>query len=374
MAHRILLIGGGSGGHAYPLVAVAQALQARARQAGTNVELLMLGEGGLAERAAREGGIPFKRIMAGKFRRYASPLVVFDLIKLPIGALQSLWHLYWFMPDAIFSKGGYDSVLPALVGRLYFIPLYIHESDAVPGLANRILAPLARGIFIGFKSAGAFFKKRPAIWVGNPVRKELLAGDRSQALEYFKFKPNRPTVLIMGGSQGAKQINDIVLESLVLLTQRYQIIHQCGESQYRAVQGTIGQDEKEGATTYGPAILAEYRLYPFLDTRQLALAYALCDAVVSRAGAASIAEIAALGKPAVIVPLSSSAGGHQLANAQEFAGQGAVIVEGANMTSHILLSQLERLLDPATAADTGVRIKRFSTPEAADIIATALLG
>ena len=218
MTKRILLVGGGSGGHVYPLIAVAHALRQEAQRRGVTLELKILGEGAILERAAQESQIPFQRIMAGKLRRYVSPLVLLDFLKMPIGFLQSLWHVFWFMPDVIFAKGGYASVAPSLVGRLYVIPLFIHESDSAPGLSNRLLGGFARAIFVSFKSSAQHFKNQNIIFSGNPVRKELFAADRSTAFSFFQLDPNIKTLLVLGGSQGAKQINDIILSSLVVLT------------------------------------------------------------------------------------------------------------------------------------------------------------
>lgn len=372
---RILLAGGGSGGHAYPLIAIARALQEEAQKKGIPLELMIIGSGGgFLEKAAQESGIRFKRILAGKLRRYISPLTILDLIKLPIGFIQSLWYLWWFMPDLVFVKGGYDAVAPALVGKLYLIPLAIHESDTVPGLANRILAPFSRVIFTSFKSSESAFKNRTVMLVGNPLRKELLSGDRASALEFFKFSPERKTILVMGGSLGAKQINDIILDSLVLLVNEYQVIHQCGETQYKAVKNVVDTDIKEGKQGYGQEITDRYRVYPFLDAKQMAMAYAAADVIVSRAGAGSLFEIAALGKPGIIVPIADSSNGHQLTNAVEFTKFGGILMEGSNLTTHILLNEIKTLLEPAKYADVSQKIKQFATPDAAEKIAIAILG
>ncbi|MDP2648055.1 MAG: glycosyltransferase, partial [Candidatus Yanofskybacteria bacterium] len=222
MAKRILLVGGGSGGHAYPLLAVAQALKIEAEKTNTKVEFLMLGSPGFLQKAAQESGIRWKRVTAGKLRRYFDPRTILDFIKIPVSFIQSFWHLFWFMPDIIFSKGGYDSVAPAIVGWLYMIPVFVHESDSVPGLANRVIAKFARAVFVGFKSAEKYFPKSQVIFVGNPVRSEILSGNKQEGLRYFNLKDGKRTVLISGGGQGAKVVNDIIINSLVLLVKDYQ--------------------------------------------------------------------------------------------------------------------------------------------------------
>src|SRR3989338_11448062 len=154
---RILLVGGGSGGHIYPLVAVAQALREKASAGGIDLKLIIMGASGFIERAAEENKIPYTIIFAGKFRRYSSFQNIFDFFKIPVSFIQSFWHIFWFMPDIVFSKGGYDSIAPIITAKIYFIPVFIHESDSVPGLANSILGKIADKLFISFKTADKYF-------------------------------------------------------------------------------------------------------------------------------------------------------------------------------------------------------------------------
>ena len=137
---RILLVGGGSGGHVYPLVVVARSLKEQASLQGLNLKLMMLGSSIFLERAAKENNLPFKKVTAGKFRRYPSLASLADPFKVLASFVQSLWYLFLFMPDVVFTKGGYVSVVPALVAKLYMIPVFTHESDSVPGLANKIIS------------------------------------------------------------------------------------------------------------------------------------------------------------------------------------------------------------------------------------------
>lgn len=374
MSYRILLTGGGSGGHVFPLIAVATALKEKAQQSGRELELLILGEGQFMEKAAVENGLPFKRILAGKLRRYFSILTVLDILKTPIGFFQSLWHVFWFMPDIIFAKGGYASVLPAIIGRLFFIPLFIHESDSIPGLANRILGKLAKTVFISFQSSEKYFKTGKTALTGNPLRKELIGQDRGRAAEFFKLKSDKKTILILGGSQGAQKINDIILQSLVMLVKDFQIIHQCGETQYNFVRNEAEKLVKEGEGKYAENIKINYKLFPFLDTEQLGMAFAVADILISRAGAGSIFEIAAFGKPVILIPITNSSADHQLANAREFSKFGAVVLEEQNLTSHILINQIESLLNEENFAKINANIQTFAKPEAAEKIVSALLN
>ncbi len=371
MPKRIVLVGGGSGGHVFPLMAVAEAL----RVADPSVELMMLGNGPFLASASAAAGLPYKTIQAGKLRRYFSLWTLLAPFQTIAGFFQSLWILFSYMPDVMFTKGGYASLPPALVAKLYMIPVYTHESDSVPGLANKFISKLATAVFISFESTAKYFKNGKAILVGNPVRPELLTGDKAAALQQFNFRADKKTILITGGSQGAKRVNDAILEALIQLVQNFQVIHQSGESQYAAVKAIIDQYAKEGEKSYGPMISANYRLYPFLNPQDMGNAYAAADIIISRGGASNLFEISALGKPAIIIPLSkASSRGDQIGNAIEFEKYGAVVIEEANITPHIIVNQIQELLETARYQAISEKIKTFAKPEAAKNIASVLLA
>lgn len=372
--YRVLLLGGGSGGHVFPLIAVADALKERAVQSGIDLELMVMGEGDFLRNACAERDLPFKPVMAAKVRRYFSLLNFLDILKIPIGLLQSLWQIFLFMPDVVFSKGGYASLPGAFVSWLYFIPIYIHESDSVPGLANKIIGGMAKAVFISFASAEKYFKAGKAFLVGNPVRKDILSADRTQSAQLFGLSQDKRTVLVLGGSQGAQRINKIIIDSLVMMASKFQIIHQCGQGQYDAVKADVDRLIKEGQSHYAEAIQNNYKLFPFFDSKQMAAAYAACDLIISRAGAGSIFEIALLGKPAILIPITNSGGDHQLQNALEFSKYGAAYIEEENLTPNLLINQIESLLEPANYDAVSQKIKTFASPDAADnkIAATLL--
>lgn len=375
MAVRILLVGGGTGGHVYPLIAVAKALQSQ----GKEVDVRMMGDGDIFERAAKENNIPYTIIIAPKLRRYTSAGNILDVFKIPLALAQSLFKLLWLMPDIVLAKGGYTCAFPTLVARLYRIPVYLHESDSVPGLANTILAKRAKLVFTAFESANQQFAKsgRPTMLVGNPFRAELCCVDRVAAHQALQLDPAKKTVLIIGGSQGAQQLNELILNGLVQLVQKgYNIIHQTGDKNFADVKKSIEQYMTEGKADggYGALIAAQYRVYPFLDQNQLATAYGAADVAVTRASAGVLTELSYSGKPMIIVPLPGSANDHQLYNAAELARFGAVVMDGANVSMQVLLSQLERMLEPTTYADLSVRIKAFAHPDAASRIAQTMLG
>ncbi len=369
---RILLVGGGSGGHVYPLIAVAESLKQKAVQAGIDLKLMMLG-GSFVERAAKESNLEFRVISTSKLRRYGSLDNFFDFWRFLAGFIESMWHIFWFMPDIVFTKGGGGSVAPAIVAKLFFIPVFVHESDSVPGLANTIIGKIADKIFISFKTAEKYFEGKNVVFTGNPVRKNLMQGNKENAWKFFDLHEPRPTILVVGGSQGAKVINEVILSSLVVMTQKFNIIHQCGESQLAAVKAGRDTILKEGTRQYSEPVSRYYRLYPFLNEGQLSMAYAVADVVVSRAGASNLFEIAQIGKPAIIVPIAKSPANHQYLNAFEFSLSGGCLMEEKDFNRESLMREIERILNPENYAKISEKIKLFATPNAADKIAEELL-
>ena len=372
MAYKVLLVGGGTGGHIYPLIAVAEELKnLSAALGGEPPEIKFMGSGGLLKQAADEAGFEAVLILSSKWRRYFSFQNLVDIFKFPFGFLQAFFHVWLFMPDIIFVKGGYASFLPALAGRIFAIPLIVHESDSVSGKTNILLGKWARKVFLSFESSKKYFDESKYEVVGNPVRRDLLAGgDKSTALSAFGLAPARPAVFITGASQGAQKINEVLALAIVELTKNFQVIHQCGPKNYDEMNKQIVSVIKEGKDIFGPQIQNNYRLYPLLDSNQLALAYAACDVVVSRASS-QVFEIAAVGKPAIVIPLESAANGHQLANAREFAKFGATVIEEANLTPHILINEIEKAFENRIALSE--KIKQLARPDAGQVIAKQLL-
>jgi UDP-N-acetylglucosamine--N-acetylmuramyl-(pentapeptide) pyrophosphoryl-undecaprenol N-acetylglucosamine transferase len=372
VAYRILLVGGGTGGHVYPLVAVAEELKNLSSQKGGEIELRFMGEGRFLKEEAEKIGLKCNLILSPKWRRYFSFQNFLDIFRFPIGFLQALFYVWLFMPDIIFAKGGYASFLPALVGKIFMIPLIIHESDSIPGKANVILGKWARRIFISFEKSRNYFNGDKCEVVGNPIRQGLLITvDKTAALGAFNLNQSKPAVLVTGASQGAQKINEAIILALVELVGKFQVIHQCGERNYEEINKQVTSIIEEGKSTYGPRVRDNYRLYPFLNLEQLALAYAAADLVISRASS-QVFEIAAVGKPVIVIPLENAANNHQLANANEFGKFGATIIEEANLTPHILINEIERVLE--NRAELSQKIRQLSRPDAAKKIAQHLLS
>lgn len=364
---RVVLSGGVSGGHTYPLIAVARVLRKRYPQ---GIELLFLGGGGVFEQTAMEAeGIPMRRILYGKMRRYFSFLNYLDFFKLPLGILQALWHLLLFMPDVVFSKGGAASVPVVLAARFYRIPVLIHDSDSVAGRANAWLGKWVQKVAIAYPSAAQYFPSGKTALTGNPVREEILSGSKERARERFGLDSQKKTLVLFGGSQGAHGLNNALLRVLpLLLTRGVQIIHQTGSNH---LKGVLALAAELGVPTES----GSYHPIDFLSAEEIGDTLAVADIVVSRAGAGSIAEIAACRKALVLVPLPSAANDEQRKNAYDIAEiGGALVLEEANLGEHLFLENLENLLNnDDLRAEMGEKLHVFYHPDAAERIADGLI-
>lgn len=368
MAKRIVLTGGLSGGHTFPLVAVSREIRTLTQG---NVEFLFLGtKGPFEEKAMAKEGIQAKFLVTAKWRRYFSIRNLLDLFKFPIACLQAFWYLLWFMPDAIFSKGGAASVPIALAAFVYRIPILLHDSDAVAGRANRLVAHFARRIAIAYEHARHYFPPEKVMLTGNPIRQELLGNDPETARKFFQFSAERPLILVMGGSLGARALNHILVKALPeLLGRGVQVLHIVGQEHMQEVQALA---QERGIDSNDK----RYRPVPFLDAADIGKAYAAADVVVARAGAGSITEFAALKKTCILVPLPTAANDEQRLNAYEVAQTGgAVVLEEANASEHLFLSVLAELLGDANRRERmGEAIHKFYHPDAAKTLAEGVIS
>lgn len=365
---RILFTGGGTGGHLFPIVAVSRELKKLQTPDASPIEMLFVGPKSIGNEALVNEGIEIKNIQAGKLRRYFSGHNFLDFFRVIIGFFQSLWIVFTYVPNVIFSKGGFGSVPAVLVAWLYWIPVLIHESDSTPGLSVRLTAKLCKRIAISFPGTAEYFPAKKTALLGNPVRAEILTGTKEQGKTIFQLSGQKPIILILGGSQGAKSINDIILVVLSGLLEKYEIIHQCGEENFEEIKTLIGAPPAGGP--------AGYHLYPFLNEEQLRAAYASADLVISRAGAGSIFEIAACGKPSVLIPLPHSAQDHQKQNAFDYAKTGAtLVVQQENLTPNFLKDRIFALLEnPDLLAKMSLAARSFAKPDADKQIAQELLN
>lgn len=368
---RIVLTGGGTGGHIVPLITVAQKVREFAKQRGIEtIEFLYIGPAfdSHAEEIFKHAGIETKYVLAGKLRRYFSFYTFFDIFKIPFGVLQALWVMFKFMPEVVFSKGGYGSFPAMFVSWLYQVPVrIIHESDSVPGLANIITSRFATRIGVAFKEAAVKFPIKKTALVGLPVRGDLCSQDIKISKEFFKIYSSKPVLFVMGGSQGAEMINNTILSILPDLLSKYEVIHICGARNYDAVKQNSDFLLADELKDY-------YHLYPFL-TEEIKFAYTICDAIVSRPGASSIFEISACEKASILIPPKRSAQNHQGQNAYIYAQSGgAIIIEEDNLTGHILLERIRSILDDEqTRNKMATNAAAFATKNSAESIAMEIL-
>lgn len=367
---RIVFTGGGTGGHFFPILEVAREIK-RITEAERilDVQLLYFGPEPFDPEVLRMENIIFNRIPAGKIRRYFSLQNLVDLFRTAAGIIQALWKMFLVMPDVVFAKGGYGSFPTLLAARVYRIPVIVHDSDAVPGRVNRWAGKWVKRIAIAFPSAAAYFPKERTALTGTPVRRRILGGNREQARETFGTFSERPVILVTGGSQGARVINETVAQILKELTSHYEVIHQAGTANFEDVQLETAPIIEGGGEPY-------YHLIAFLDEARLRAAFTLADLVISRAGGTAIVEIAAWGKPAIIIPIKGSAQEHQRENAYAYAERGAaVVIEVDNLTPSLLLNEIQKLMqDPERRRKMGEAARAFSRPDAAEAIAKEIIA
>lgn len=366
---KILLTGGGSGGHFYPLIAVAEEINRIAKEERIIApQLFFISDFPYDTGALIENNITFIKNRTGKMRKYFSVLNIFDIIKTIIGIISSLIKVYKIYPDVIFSKGAYASFPVLVAARVLRIPVIIHESDSTPGRVNKWAGKFAEKIALSYPDAGRFFDPKKTAFTGNPIRKEILTPIKIGAYEFLKLETDIPVILIMGGSLGARIINDEVLNSLPALVENYQIIHQTGKNNIKEalkmadiiLAGNIKKDR--------------YKPFDYLNNLAMSMSAGVADLVVSRAGSA-IFEIAAWGIPSIIIPITNSVFNHQRNNAYSYARSGAaIVIEESNLNSNILVSEANRIIRNKNENDRMRKsAKEFSKIDAAGKIAEEII-
>jgi UDP-N-acetylglucosamine--N-acetylmuramyl-(pentapeptide) pyrophosphoryl-undecaprenol N-acetylglucosamine transferase len=366
---KILFTGGGTGGHFYPIIAIAQALYDSAKKSKVlPPKLYFMAPSQYNPRALFDNDIEFVQVPAGKIRRYFSLLNFTDLFKTLYGVFIAIIRMYQIYPDVVFGKGGYASFPPLLAARILRIPVIIHESDSSPGKVNSWAGKFAQKIAVSYPEASKFFKKEKVAFTGNPIRKDVMEPLTNGAREYLKLDDNIPTIFVIGGSQGAQNINDVIIEGLAELVEKYQIIHQTGRKNFDIVTKTAEIVLKDSRYSH------RYHPYDYLNDLSLRMAAGASDIVVSRAGSA-IFEIASWGLPSIIIPLPQNISHDQVNNAFSYAHSGAcVVMEEQNLSSHILISEIDRIINNQAIKDKMSQAARqFSHIDAAQKIANVIL-
>ncbi|MFA5652160.1 MAG: UDP-N-acetylglucosamine--N-acetylmuramyl-(pentapeptide) pyrophosphoryl-undecaprenol N-acetylglucosamine transferase [Candidatus Paceibacterota bacterium] len=367
---KILLTGGGTGGHFYPLIAVAEQINKVVKEEKLlPVKLYYMSDSPHDADMLMENSIEYINISAGKLRRYFSILNFFDAFKTFFGIIDATVKVFNLYPDVIFSKGAYSSFPVLFAAKLLKIPVVIHESDSAPGRTNLWAAKFAKRIAVSYPEATKYFDATKVAVTGNPVRKNIqMIPIRDRAREFLTLTEDIPAILIVGGSLGAKIINDQILSILPKLVEKYYVIHQTGKNNIEEVIGTANvvlTDNK---------LKSRYRPYDYLDNLNTVMAAGASSLIISRAGSA-IFEIATWGIPSIIIPITDTNGDHQRQNAYNYARSGgAVVIEEVNLSPNILLSEVSRIMeDKNLAKKMSDGAKSFIKTDAADLIAREII-
>lgn len=368
---RVVLTGGASGGHIYPLLAVSRELEKLSIDGSMFIELLYLGPNDEFGAIIKKSGIPMYSIFKSKFRRYPSFATIIDIPKFILSIPQALLKLFFLMPDVVFSKGGPGAFPVVLAAWFYRIPIIIHESDAVPGVTNLLCARFASRIAVAYERTASFFDPAKTAVLGLPVREHLLVpiSKQPEAKTKLGFAPDAPLVLVIGGSQGARYINDFILDASHLLLPVTQILQQVGRKNFPEFQKLHAQSLKEvGSSAHS------YKIVDYFDEDDLRLAYAAADLVITRPGS-TLFELAALRKPSVLVPITTSANDHQRINAYEFSkGGAAIVIEEGNLLPAIFIKELSLLIQsPKRLEAMGEAAWKMFKPGCAQRIAEEIL-
>ena len=320
---KIILTGGGTAGHVTPNLALLPSLQ----ELGYEIHYIGSKQG-IEKKLIESAGIPYDAISSGKLRRYFDLKNFSDPFRVVKGYLEALKLMKKYKPDVVFSKGVFVSVPVVLAAKHYKIPTIIHESDMTPGLANKLCIPSAKKVCCNFPETLPYLPADKAVLTGSPIRAEILQGDRLAGLKYTGLTPDKPIILIIGGSLGSVKVNTAVRSILPRLLQQFQIIHICGKGNLD--ETLIGTDG--------------YVQYEYVDA-PLKHLFAAADLIISRAGANSICEILALRKPNLLIPLSAAASrGDQILNAKSFGKQGfSAVLEEENLTDDTLYQAVTQL-------------------------------
>lgn len=366
---KILFTGGGTGGHFYPIIAIAEELNTLVYEKKLlGIKMYFMSDAPYNANLLRDHKIIFLKARSGKWRRYFSIQNFFDIFNLAYGVLEATWKIFWLYPDVIFSKGGYASMPAVLAGRVLGIPIIIHESDAHPGRANLYASRFAYRIAVSYPEAVKYFDEKKTAVTGNPLRSSILNPLPDGAKEFLQLTEDKPVILVLGGSLGAKKINDTLLSALPELLDKYQIIHQIGNNNFTTVTKQVKTILENNPH------LSRYKPFAYLNDLAMRMSAGMASLVISRAGSA-IFEIANWQLPSIIVPIPESVSHDQSINAFTYGRSGAgVVIEENNFSPSVLISEVDRILsNPALIQEMKTAAKNFSNPQAGRVIAEEIL-
>lgn len=322
---KIVLTGGGTGGHVTPNIALIPFLK------NEDYEIFYIGREGnsadiIEKKLIEQEGIPYFGINGGKLRRYLSMENAKDVLKTTKGIFEARKILKEIKPDIIFSKGGFITVPVIIAAKALNIPVIIHESDFTVGLANKISIPLSKRVCVSFEDTIKYLPKDKVVWTGPPIREEIFNGSKIEATKILDFIKDRPVLMIIGGSMGSNVINQLIFDNINILTSEFNIIHICGKGNKRGIKNS------------------RYISFEYVG-EELKDLFAFCDIVITRGGSNSIFELLALNKPNIIIPLSKNASrGDQILNADEFERKGySKVIKEENLEISHFMKELREL-------------------------------
>lgn len=366
---RLVIAAGGTGGHISPALATLAALRERGPVQATWIG----GTWGIEREAAGRAGVPFIAVSTGKLRRYLSAQTPLDAVRVPLGVVQAWRALGRVQPDVVFSTGGYVAVPTAIAAARRGIPTLTHEQTAQLGLATRIICRFADVLALSFPvvAAGERVGRARVAVTGNPVRPEIFGGDAARGAAHFGLARDVPTLYVTGGARGSTPVNERVRDALPRLLPHVQIIHATGPAEAN------GDYAKLTATRDALPDVLRRRYVPVETVRdELRDVYALATLVVGRSGAGTVAELAALGKPSLLIPLPGTGGDEATRNARVLADAGAAVLRPqADVTGETLAADVLTLVrDPARLAHMGEAARAVAPTDAASALAGAILA
>jgi UDP-N-acetylglucosamine--N-acetylmuramyl-(pentapeptide) pyrophosphoryl-undecaprenol N-acetylglucosamine transferase len=366
---RILVSGGGTGGHIYPALAIATQLQHT-----YSADILYLGsDDGLETQLVPAAGFRMATVKAGKLQRYVSLKTVKGVARVPIGMAQAIQIVREFHPDAAFTSGGYVAVPAGLAAKLNGTPLLLHQQDVPPNLSNKLIAPLATRISVAFADSQRYFSARKTLLLGNPIRQEIIDVRQRSVAEVrttLGFDPELPLLLVTGGSQGARYLNGVTVRALPTLLQQCQVLQISGQKLFDETR----RQADEVLASMDSTMKNRYRLVPYLS-EEMPIALRAAEIVICRAGAATLSELAILEKPSILVPLPPALGSSpQEVNAQTFArAEAADVVRNDDLTADVLQERVQVLLQTSGQLEHMAQaLRSFARPEATQDIAAAV--
>lgn len=359
---KILLSGGGTGGHIFPAIAIANALKSKLK----DVDILFVGAKGRMEmEKVPQAGYPIKGLwISGLQRRLDMNNLAFPF-KLVSSLMGAAKIIKQFKPDVAIGTGGYASGPLLYMASKKKVPTLILEQNSYPGITNKLLGKTVNKICVAYKELEKYFPKEKIVVTGTPIRKEILElkVTHEDGLKFFGLQAGKPVLLIIGGSQGAQKINEAIAKNLEkIMAQDVSIIWQTGKPSFEMAKATVEKSANKDAI----------RVVDFI--KRMDMAYAAADLIISRAGAIAIAEIIAVNKAAIFIPLPSAAEDHQTKNAETLAkGKAAVMLKENEMDGKLLKTITDLIKMKSTRLLLAQNLKRFERPDATEKIAEEVI-